>query len=468
MKILYERCCGIDVHKKMVVVCLLLLDAQGRQSKEMRTYRTVTRELLLLRDWLVAQGCQQVAMEATGVYWKPVMNVLEGHVGVLVVNAQHIKAVPGRKTDVRDAEWIAELLQHGLLSGSFIPPRDQREVRELTRYRSSLVQERARTVNRLQKTLEETNIKLGDVATDILGKSARAMLEGLLAGQSDPEQLAGLARGRLKAKRGELAEALVGTLQAHHRFLLQEHLAHIDQLDQAIGRVTREIGARLTPEPPPDLPAETDDASLPVASQADDSVPAASPAADPSSVLGTCEADDSTAQTSPASLTWDLAIVLLCSIPGISRRAAEAILAEIGRDMTRFPSAHHLASWAGMCPGNHESAGKRLSGRTRKGSPWLRTMLVEVAHAAAHSKHTALSAQYHRIAARRGAKRATIALGHTILVIIYHVLQEQTPYREFANPDLTDEQRQVLQKRLLRRLEKLGFHVEVQPPSHAA
>lgn len=479
MKILYERCCGIDVHKKMVVVCLLLLDAQGRQTKEIRTYRTVMAELLRLRDWLVAQGCQQVAMEATGVYWKPIMNVLEGHIGVLVVNAQHIKAVPGRKTDVRDAEWIAELLQHGLLSGSFIPPRDQREVRELTRFRVSLVQERARAVNRLQKTLEETNIKLGDVATDILGKSARAMLEGLLAGQSDPEVLAGLARGRLKAKRAELQEALVGTMQAHHRFLLQEHLGHIDRLDQAIGRVTREIGVRLTPEPPPALPPETDHSAGQGAPEADGSSGQGVPEAenscrqadlptDGSSVQAPPEADESSVQASPTALTWDLAIVLLCSIPGISRRAAEAILAEIGRDMTRFPSAHHLASWAGMCPGNHESAGKRLSGRTRKGSPWLRLILVEVAHAAAHSKHTALSAQYHRIAARRGAKRATIALGHSILVIIYHVLQEQTPYRELANPDLTDEQRQALQKRLLRRLEKLGYHVEVQPPSQVA
>jgi transposase len=300
-------------------------------------------------------------------------------VEVLVVNAQHIKAVPGRKTDVRDAEWIADLLAYGLLKGSFIPPSEQRELRELTRSRCSLVEERARTVNRLQKTLEDTNLKLADVATDILGKSGRAMLEALLAGETDPQVLAGLARGRMKAKRAELEQALVGELKPLHHFLLSEHLRHIDSLDGAIGRVGQQIEVRLSkPEATPQQETTDVQASQQQASSA---------------------ADQQEAQEEQPALTWAQAIVLLCSIPGISRRAAEVILAEIGLDMSLFPSASHLASWAGMCPGTNESAGKRLSGRTRKGSPWLRKLLVEAAHAAAHTKNTYLAAQYRRLAA---------------------------------------------------------------------
>ena len=438
MELVYERCCGLDVHKKMVVACLIVPDRSGQRQKEVRTFRTTTGGLLQLRDWLVLASCSHLAMEATGVYWKPVYNLLDGAMELLVVNARHIKAVPGRKTDVRDAEWIADLLQHGLLTSSFIPPAEQRELRELTRYRTSLVQERARAVNRLQKTLEDTNLKLGDVATDILGKSARAMLEALLAGQTDPAFLADLAQGRLKAKRTQLEEALVGVLKPHHRFMLTEHLALIDTLDEAISRATHEIEVRMGPPDPSQNglrePRE-------VESEVEDQKP-------------------ETAEQSP--LSWDEAVRLLDTIPGINPRAAQGILAEIGTDMRRFPSAKHLASWAGMCSGNHESGGKRLSGRTRKGSPWLRQLLVEAAHAAAHTKNTYLSSLYRRIASRRGAKIAMIAVGHAMLKIMYHMLLEHTSYQELGGNYFDEHDRLAIEKRLVRRLEKLGYQVELQ------
>lgn len=448
MELLYPRCCGLDVHKKTVVACLIVVNSLGQRTKEVRTFRTTTQELLLLLDWLVVSECTHVAMEATGVYWKPIYNVLEGAVELLVVNARHIKAVPGRKTDVRDAEWIGDLLQHGLLTSSFIPEAAQRELRELTRYRTSLVQERARVVNRLQKTLEDTNLKLGDVATDILGKSARAMLEALLSGQTDPAVLADLACGRLKAKRTELEEALVGTLKPHHRFMLTEHLALIDTLDEAISRASQEVEARMgRPDPAPQAPGD--------AAQEESSGEAS-----------VQEEHHEPKEKGP--LSWDEAVCLLDGIPGINRRAAQGILAEIGTDMSRFPSARHLASWAGMCPGNHESAGKRLSGKTRKGSPWLRKFLVEAAHAAAHTKNTYLSVLYRRIASRRGAKIAMIAVGHAILVIIYHMLWEHAPYTDLGGNYFDEHDRQATEKRLVRRLEKLGYQVELQLATQVA
>ncbi len=436
MEIVYRRCCGLDIHKKLVVACLSILGANGRRHKELRTFGTTTPELLQLLDWLKAAGCTHVAMESTGVFWKPIYNLLEGSFELLVVNAQHIKAVPGRKTDVRDAEWIADLLQHGLLKGSFIPPVWQRELRELTRHRTNLVEDRARVVNRLHKILEDTNLKVTSVATDITGKSARAMLEALLEGETDPKALAELARGRMRGKRAQLEQALVGVLKPHHRFMIAELLRQIDQLDEAIGRVGQEIAARMH---------------------------ACDQAQQPEDVAQQQVQPD---QRQP--FTWMQAIVLLCTIPGISRRAAEGILAEIGLDMSRFASASHLASWAGMCPGNHESAGKRLSGRTRKGSPWLRKLLVEAAHAAAHTKNTYLSAQYHRLAARRGKKKAMVALGHTILVIIYHVLHQQKPYDELGGNYFDERERQATEKRLVRRLEKLGYQVALQPVAQVA
>ncbi len=442
MQIIYEYCAGIDIHKKVVVVCLILVNATGQRVKEIRSFRTATAGLLALRDWLQAAGCTHVAMESTGVYWKPVYNLLEGAFELLLVNAQHIKAVPGRKTDVRDAEWIADLLQHGLLTGSFIPPTEQRELRDFTRYRASLVEDRARVVNRLQKVLEDTNIKLGDVATDITGQSARAMVKALLAGQTDPVKLADLAQGKMRAKLAALEEALVGVIKPHQQFLLTELLGQLDSLDAAITRVGNEIATWMDREIPaePEPTLEQHPLSSPLPEQEEPKNP----------------------------LTWAQAVALLCTIPGISQRAAQGILAEIGRDMTRFPTASHLASWAGMCPGNHQSAGKRLSGKTRKGSPYLRQLLVEAANAAARTKNTYLSVHYHRIAARRGRKRALIAVGHTILVIIYRMLSQQKSYEDLGSNYFDERDRQNTEKRLVRRLEKLGYQVELQPAVQVA
>lgn len=357
MQVLYERCCGLDVHKKVIVACLMTPGPEGEPQKHLRTFGTMTKDLLELADWLVEAGCTHVAMESTGVYWKPVYNLLEGLMEVLVVNAHHLKAVPGRKTDVKDAQWIAELLQHGLVRGSFIPPRPQRELRELTRYRKALVRERASEVNRLQKVLEDANIKLASVASDITGVSARAMLQALVGGSQDPEGLAQLARGRLREKRGELVQALEGRVTAHHRFLLAEQLAHLDYLEEAIERVSKEIEGRLHP--------------------------------------------------------FEEELARLESIPGVGRGTAEVLLAEVGPRLERFPSTRHLASWAGLCPGNHESGGKRHTGRTRQGSPWLREALVEAARAAGRTR-TYLGALYHRLAVQRRLVHRLEALGLTV------------------------------------------------------
>jgi transposase len=381
------------------------------------------------------------------VYWKPIYNLLEGHFELIVANARHIKAVPGHKTDVNDAQWIASLLQHGLLKASFVPSTQQRELRDLTRYRTTLVEERARIINRLQKTLEDTNLKLGDVVSDITGKSAQAILRGLLAGETDPAVLADLACGRLKAKRADLEEALVGTIKPHHHFMLSEYLGHLDRLDRSIERVGAEIEARIGPLLPPE-PEQTMSQK-----QAHQQEPSSEPARE-------------SPTKEPLSLAQ--AVVLLCSIPGISQRAAQGILAEIGTNMDRFASAKHLASWAGMCPGNHESAGKRSSGKTTKGSPWLRKLLVQAALAAGRTKNTYLSAQYGRLAARRGKKRASIAVGHTILVIIFQVLRDQKPYEELGCNFFDQRERQAVEKRLVQRLEKLGYDVSLQPIAHAA
>lgn len=405
MDIIYERCCGLDVHKKTVVACLIVPDAAGQPHKTIRTFRTMTADLLALADWLNEAGCTHVVMESTGVYWRPIYNLLEGQFEVLVVNAQHVKTVPGRKTDVRDAEWLADLLRHGLLRGSCIPSAEQRALRDLTRHRSSLVQERARIANRLQKVLEDANIKLAAVATDVLGVSGRAILSALLEGETDPAILADLARGRLREKRAQLEEALQGRMQDHHRFMLLEHLEHIDYLDDAIARFSTSIEERLQ-----------DDVE---------------------------------------------AIELLDTIPGVSQRVAEILVAEVGSNPGRFPSAKHLASWAGVCPGNNESAGRRLSGKTRKGSRWLRQALTEAAQAAGRSKTTYLGAQYRRIAARRGKRRAVIAVAHTILVIAYHVLTHKEAYCDLGATYFDELDRQAVERRLVRRLERLGYQVEL-------
>jgi transposase len=372
----------------------------------------MTADLLALSDWLAAAGCTHVAMESTGVFWKPIYNLLEGTFELLVVNAQHIKAVPGRKTDVRDAEWIADLLRHGLLRASFIPECPQRELRELTRYRTVVARERANEVNRLQKVLEGANIKLASVATDILGKSGRDMLEALVAGTRTASSVAQLARGRRREKLPQLEQALAGQFTAHHRFLMAQQLAHSDFLDATLERVSAEIAERVRP----------------------------------------FEAEMAQVQT----------------IPGVGRRTAEVLVAEIGSDLTRFPTARHLASWAGLCPGSDQSAGKRRSGRTRKGSPWLRCALVEAAQAAARTKDTYLAAQYHRLAARRGVKRAALAVAHSILVMVSALLTSHASYQELGGRYFDERDRQAVQRRLVRRLEALGYAVSLQPTTTPA
>jgi transposase len=407
MDVIYPRCCGLDIHKKTVVACLMTSEAGQLPAQTIRTFSTMTADLLALADWLHAAGCTHVAMESTGVYWRPIYNILEGLFTLLVVNAQHMKAVPGRKTDVKDAAWIAELLRHGLLRGSFIPSKPQRQLRELTRHRTTLVQDRARVINRLQMVLEDANIKLASVVTDIRGVSARAMLEALLAGERDVAALAELARGRLRTKRDQLGAALRGYFTPYHSFLVTEYLSQIDYLDEAIDRVSAAIDQHLVAE--------------------------------------------------------QEAVALLDTIPGVSPRTAEILLAEIGTDMTRFPNAGHLASWAGMCPGHYESGGKRLGGKTRKGNRWLRQALVEVAHVASKMKQTYLAAQYRRIAARRGKKRALIAVGHTILRLVYTLLTRKQAYQDLGAPyfDTLDQHR--VERRLVQRLERLGYQVSLQP-----
>jgi transposase len=412
MEVVYSRCCGLDLHKRTVVACLLTPGPRAKPVKEVRTFGTMTDDLLALADWLTAAGCTHVAMESTGVLWKPIFNLLEGSFELLLVNAHHVKTVPGRKTDVRDSEWLADLLRHGLLRASFVPDRPQRELRELTRYRTTLVRERSAEVNRLQKTLEGANIKLGAVASSLAGRSAREMIEGLLADNPDPARLADLARGRLREKLPELERALTGRVGPHQRFLLAQQLAHIDYLDAAVERVSLEIAERLCP--------------------------------------------------------FDGTLTRLETIPGVGRRVAEIVAAELGLEVARFPSAGHLAAWAGLAPGNHESAGKRLSGKTRKGSPWLRTALVEAAQAAARTKGTYLAAQYRRLAPRRGQQRAVVAVAHTILVIIYHLLHEQATYRELGATYFDERERQDVERRLVRRLEALGNTVTLKPNDPAA
>jgi transposase len=412
MQVVYERCCGLDVHKASVVACLVVAGPGGRSQKEVRTFGTMTADIQALADWLLDAGCTHVAMESTGVYWKPIWNLLEDRFTLLLANARHIKAVPGRKTDVRDSEWIADLLQHGLLRASFVPTRPQRELRELTRYRTALIRERAAEINRLQKTLEGANVKLAAVATDIAGRSGRQILAALVAGTTDAVVLADLAKGRLREKLPQLARALAGCVGAHQRFLLAEQLAHVDALDAGIERVSAEIQVRLRPH--------------------------------------------------------EDAIDRLATIPGVGRRTAEVLLAEIGTNMRQFPTARHLASWAGLCPGNNESAGKRRTGRTRKGNPWLRTALVEVAQAAGRAKRTYLGAHYRRLASRRGKKKASIAVGHTILGIAYHVLQRGTTYEDLGPHYFDARDRTAVERRLVHRLESLGYNVTLGPITPAA
>jgi transposase len=408
MQVMCEVCCGLDVHKKSVTACVLW--ASGRQQR--REFGTFTKDLLALSDWLRSCGVTHVALESTGVYWKPVWNLLEGQFDVLLANAQHIKAVPGRKTDQKDSEWIADLLQHGLLRASFVPPTPIRELRDLTRYRASLAQEMNRIANRIQKVLEDANIKLASVASNTLGASGRAMLEAMVKGEQDSQRLAEMSRGLLRNKIPELQEALQGRVTTHHRFLLRELLDHLYFVETKMRRIEQEIEERLGP--------------------------------------------------------FQSEVARLCTIPGVDRVTAWGLLAEIGLNMSQFPDAQHLASWAGLCPGAHESAGKRKSGKIRKGSLWLRRCLCQGAWAVSTKKGNYLSALFRRLAARRGKKRATIAVAHNLLVIAYYILRDQVCYRDLG-PDYFDRlDPEGLRRRLTKRLEGLGFKVTLERLADAA
>jgi transposase len=412
MQVVYECCCGLDVHAKTVVACLL---KPGK--KEIRTFATMTEDLLQLLAWLTSEGCRHVARESTGVYWKPVFNILEGGCEVILVNARHIKAVPGRKTDVRDCEWLADLLRHGLVKASFIPPVEIREVRELTRYRQALVKDHTAVANRIQKLLESANLKLGQVASDVLGVSGRLMLHALAEGEQDAEKLAELAQGRLKSKKGELRQALAGRLTEAQRWVLKELLMRWEELEGALSRAETRLRAEVQAGADPFVPA---------------------------------------------------AVELLDSLPGVGEHSAHTIVAEIGVDMARFPSEGHLASWAGMCPGNNESAGKRKKGATTKGSPYLRAALIEAAWAASHGKGTYWAAKYKRLVKRLGKKRALVALGHNILRIAYYLLKRRVRYTDLGSDYFDRQQVQRQRQRLVQRLEALGVKVTIEEVAAAA
>jgi transposase len=452
MEITYPHAAGLDVHKKTVVACCFTPGPTGKPQKEIRTFGTMTQDLLALATWLTSQGITHVAMESTGEFWKPVYQILESGFTVLVVNAQHIKTVPGRKTDVKDAEWIADLLRHGLLKASFIPPLPQRDLRDLTRQRTNLVQDRARVVTQLQKVLEWANIKLTSVVSDIMGVSARAMLAAIVGGEDDQGVLADLAQGKLRAKQAELARALEGHVRAHHRFMLVQHLAHIDFLEDQIAAFDRQIATLLdAPALPPALP--------PAPHAQDDAAAASERPAPPESGVD---------PGAPVAVPWIEAVALLDSAPGISRTLAEIIIAEVGTDMSRFPSEGHLASWAKVCPGNHESAGKRTNSKTGKASRWLRTALVQAAWAAVKVKDTHLAAVYRRLAARRGKQRAIMAVAHRLLVAIYHMLQDRVPYRELGTAPVPEPVKRKRAERMQRQIEQLGYTVHLEPAPAAA
>jgi transposase len=411
MKVVHEICCGIDVHAKMLVACLILANGE----KQVRTFSTMTDDLLRLRDWLLAAQCTQVALESTGVYWKPVFNILEDALTVILINPEHARALRGRKTDVKDAEWLADLLRHGLLKASFIPPPLIRELRELTRYRESLVREQGAVANRIQKLIESGNIKLGQVASDALGASGRAILWALARGEKDPRKLAGLARGKLKEKSLTLERALDGRLTGNQRYVLGELLQRWEELEKADARVTSEIDKYVQAHPKLARARE-----------------------------------------------------ILDGIPGIGRRVAEVIIAEIGIQMAVFADAAHLASWAGICPGNKATGGKRLSGRTRKGNTYLRSALVQAAWGVSMKKNCYLSSQFFRLSKRLGRKKALVAVAHSLLVIIFHVLQSDQTYTELGGAYFDRHHVEQQRDYYLRRLHLLGLKVTVEELPQAA
>lgn len=412
MQVMYARCAGLDVHKKTVSACISVCEGNHGKQQQTRPFGTFTQDLLKLVDWLKEHGVTHVAMEATGVYWRPVWTMLEGHFEQMLVNPHHIKAVPGRKTDTKDCEWIADLLQHGLLKGSFVPPTPIQDLRDLSRYRAELRQSQNRVANRIQKLLEQANVKLSSVVSDTLGVSGRHMLEAIIAGQNDPQQLAQLARGQLKKKIPQLQQALAGRIREHHRFLLAEYLDEWNALEKRIRRIESEIDTCVHP--------------------------------------------------------FESAVTLWQTVPGVDRVTACSLVAELGVEMRQFPTAQHLASWAGLCPGNHESAGKRKSGRTRDGNKWLRRSLCQAAWAASRTKDCYLATQFKRLAARRGLKRALMAVAHTLLVIGYYILKSGEGYRELGAHYLEQSHKEQLQRYFVKRLQRLGLRVSLEPLSTAA
>ena len=407
MDVILGCCAGLDVHKDSVEACVRRMSAAGKVEHEVRHWGTTTRELVAMAEWLGAMSVTHVAMESTGVYWKPIFNILEAQFEILLVNARHMKNVPGRKTDIRDCQWIAQLLQHGLLKGSFIPPRWQRELRDLTRQRTQLIDETSRVSNRIQKVLEDANVKLGSVASNVLGASGRSMLEAMVAGEDDPAQLADLARRRLRSKIPQLQQALYGKLTGHHRWMLKLLLDQLQTNEQFIARLDERIAELARPQQP--------------------------------------------------------VLEKLDAIPGVDRRVAEVLLAEIGTDVTPFPSDAHLASWAGICPGNNESAGKKRSGKTTKGSRWLRQALVQAAWAASHKKDSYFQAHARNLMRRRGRKRGLVAVAHSLLTVTYHMLKEGTAYHDLGPQFLDQLRAKHLVRFHVRRLESLGLHVALTP-----
>jgi transposase len=412
MQTLVERACGLDVHQATVVACLLIVGKDGRVQKQMRTFGTTTRELLGLREWLLTQGCTHLAMESTGVYWKPVYTVLEGALEIIVANAQHVKKVPGRKTDVKDAEWLAELLCHGLLRPSFVPPKPIRQLRDLTRYRRKLVQSQAAERNRLLKLLESANIKLASVATDVFGISGRLMLRALIEGKADPKEMAELAKRKLRSKIPALELALEGRVEEHHRFLLKLQLDRVESVEKDLEVLEQRIRQKLEP--------------------------------------------------------YAAQLSLLDEIPGVDWTLAAVIVAELGVDMRVFENVSQLASWAGVCPGNNESGGKRKSSRIPKGNVYLKTALVEAANSAARAKGTYLRDKFYRLKARRGYKRAAVAIAHKILVAIYHMLSRQVSYNDLGDLYLDNLNKHHLTRNLVHRLERLGYTVTLNLQEKAA
>jgi len=412
MELLHQRCAGLDVHKQSVVAAVRLA-VEGKVITEVRTFATTTQGLLSLSDWLAENGCTHVAMEATGVYWKPVWHVLsDGDFELVLANAAHVKNVPGRKTDASDAAWLAELLAHGLIRGSFVPDGPTQDMRALLRTRKQLTREKTRHTQRIHKTLEDANIKLDAVLADVLGRSGRAMLEALVAGESDPVRLAALAHAGVKCPQEKLREALRGRVREHHRFLLRLHLGQIDGLDAAIATLDREVDANLGP--------------------------------------------------------FRAAVEQVSTIPGVKALGAQAIVCEIGTDMSRFPTVGHLLSWAGMCPRNDESAGKRRSRRLRKGAPWLKTVLVQCAWAAIRKKGSYLQAQYLRLKSRRGPQKAICAVAASILTAVYHMLKDGTLYHDLGSDHFQRRSKTTQTQRLVTRLQHLGYAVEIKPLPTAA